>query len=134
MHNCAGVSAHGYVRAAMAKSPDSTAVVTTNISNGLSWFRSTPENVKKMGTSVDVQPRPQNIPLPVLFINKGQATIMGTTKGYVAIFEAKRGKRIQALKHGEGTFSQDASTVFSDIPLFRRNMGNRSGEYFHSLL
>ncbi|KAJ4498587.1 WD40-repeat-containing domain protein [Lentinula lateritia] len=87
--------------AAMAKSPDSTAVVTTNISNGLSWFRSTPENVKKMGTSVDVQPRLQNIPLPVLFINKGQATIMGTTKGYVAIFEAKRGKRIQALKHGE---------------------------------
>ncbi|KAJ3886300.1 WD40-repeat-containing domain protein [Lentinula edodes] len=87
--------------AAMAKSPDSTALVTANIFNGLSWFRSTPENVKKMGTSVDVQPCPQNIPLPVLFINKGQATIMGTTKGYVAIFEAKRGKRIQALKHGE---------------------------------
>ncbi|KAH7868170.1 uncharacterized protein C8R40DRAFT_1075027 [Lentinula edodes] len=85
----------------MAKSPDSTALVTANIFNGLSWFRSTPENVKKMGTSVDVQPCPQNIPLPVLFINKGQATIMGTTKGYVAIFEAKRGKRIQALKHGE---------------------------------
>ncbi|KAJ3926513.1 MAG: WD40-repeat-containing domain protein [Lentinula lateritia] len=100
--------------AAMVKSPDSTAVVTTNIFNGLSWFRSTPENVKKMGTSVDVQPRPQNIPLPVLFINKGQATIMGMTKGYVAIFEVKRGKRIQALKHGEGTFSQDVSTVFSD--------------------
>ncbi|KAJ3908725.1 WD40-repeat-containing domain protein [Lentinula edodes] len=86
--------------AAMAKSPDSTAVVTTNMFNGLSWFKSTSENVKQMGTSVDVQPRPQNIPLPVLFINKGQATIMGTTKGYVAIFEAKRGKRIQALKHG----------------------------------
>ncbi|KAJ3850688.1 WD40-repeat-containing domain protein [Lentinula lateritia] len=85
---------------AMAKSPDSTAVVTTNMFNGLSWFKITPENVKQMGTSVDVQLRPQNIPLPVLFINKGQATIMGTTKGYVAIFEAKRGKRIQALKHG----------------------------------
>ncbi|KAJ3803860.1 hypothetical protein F5876DRAFT_71109 [Lentinula aff. lateritia] len=65
------------------------------------WFRSTPENVKKMGTSVDVQPCPQNIPLPVLFINKGQATIMGMTKGYIAIFKVKHGKRIQALKHGE---------------------------------
>ncbi|KAJ3804838.1 hypothetical protein F5876DRAFT_70299 [Lentinula aff. lateritia] len=41
--------------AAMAKSPDSTAIVTTNMFNGLSWFKITPENVKQMGTSVDVR-------------------------------------------------------------------------------
>ncbi|KAJ3965025.1 WD40-repeat-containing domain protein [Lentinula raphanica] len=83
-----------------AKSPDSKSVVATNLRRGLDWFKITPEKLKKMSTSEEIQDCRFNIPLPVLFINNGQATIMGTTKGYATIFEAKHGKKVQALKHG----------------------------------
>ncbi|KAJ3827545.1 WD40-repeat-containing domain protein [Lentinula raphanica] len=83
-----------------ARSPDSKSVVATNLHRGLDWFKITPEKLKKMSTSGEIQDRRFNIPLPVLFINNGQATVMGTTKGYAAIFEVKHGKKIQALKHG----------------------------------
>ncbi|KAJ3839256.1 hypothetical protein F5878DRAFT_660440 [Lentinula raphanica] len=83
-----------------AKSPDSKSVVATNLHRGLDWYKITPEKLKKMSTSEEIQDQHSNIPLPVLFINNGQATIMGTTKGYAVIFEAKHGKKVQALKHG----------------------------------
>ncbi|KAJ3849131.1 hypothetical protein EV368DRAFT_85850 [Lentinula lateritia] len=41
-----------------------------------------------------------NVPLPVLFINQGQAVIMGTTKGCALILEVKRAEKLQTLKHG----------------------------------
>ncbi|KAJ3858587.1 WD40-repeat-containing domain protein [Lentinula novae-zelandiae] len=87
-------------RAASAISPDSTFIIATNLHKGLDWYKIMPDKLKKMSTSCEIQSPGSNIPLPVLFINNGQATIMGMSKGYAVIFEAKHGKRVQALKHG----------------------------------
>ncbi|KAH7868500.1 uncharacterized protein C8R40DRAFT_1177766 [Lentinula edodes] len=62
-----------------AKSPDSKLVVMTDTCVGLAWFKVMPERLKKMSTTNMAQD--SNVPLPVLFINQGQAVIMGTTKG-----------------------------------------------------
>ncbi|KAJ3845943.1 WD40-repeat-containing domain protein [Lentinula lateritia] len=86
--------------AASALSPDSTFIIATNLHKGLDWYKIMPDKLKKMSTSCEIQSPGSNIPLPVLFINNGQATIMGMPKGYAVIFEAKHGKREQALKHG----------------------------------
>ncbi|KAJ3855831.1 hypothetical protein EV368DRAFT_79297 [Lentinula lateritia] len=86
--------------AASAISPDLTFIIATNLHKGLDWYKIMPDKLKKMSTSCEIQSPGSNIPLPVLFINNGQAAIMGTSKGYAVIFEAKHGKRVQALKHG----------------------------------
>ncbi|KAJ3925355.1 MAG: hypothetical protein NXY57DRAFT_876351, partial [Lentinula lateritia] len=83
-----------------AISPDSTFIIATNLHKGLDWYKIMPDKLKKMSTSCEIQSPGSNIPLPVLFIYNSQATIMGTSKGYAVIFEAKHGKRVQALKHG----------------------------------
>ncbi|KAJ3804465.1 hypothetical protein F5876DRAFT_83114 [Lentinula aff. lateritia] len=83
-----------------AKSPDSTSLVATNVRSGLDWFRNTSQDFQKIGTSSEVQELKSNIPLLTLFINEGHAAMMGTTKGYAVIFDAKHGRRIQTLKHG----------------------------------
>ncbi|KAJ3805226.1 WD40-repeat-containing domain protein [Lentinula aff. lateritia] len=81
-----------------AKSPDSKAVVTTDTCVGLAWFKVMLERHKKMSTTNMAQN--SNVPLPVLFINQGQAVIMGTTKGCALILEVKRAEKLQTLKHG----------------------------------
>lgn len=97
--------AHDFLRAASAISPDSTFIIATNLHKGLDWYKIMPDKLKKMSTSCEIQSPGSNIPLPVLFIYNSQATIMGTSKGYAVIFEAKHGKRVQALKHGGGEFT-----------------------------
>ncbi|KAJ3760782.1 WD40-repeat-containing domain protein [Lentinula raphanica] len=86
--------------AASAKSPDSKSIVATDACLGLQWFKVTPERLKNMSVTYHPQDISSNIPLPVLFINQGQAAIVGSTKGCALIFETKRGEKIQALKHG----------------------------------
>ncbi|KAJ4489014.1 hypothetical protein C8J55DRAFT_558068 [Lentinula edodes] len=81
-----------------AKSPDSKSVVTTDTCVGLAWFKVMPERLKKMSTTNMAQD--SNVPLPVLFINQGQAVIMGTTKGCAVILGVKRAEKLQTLKHG----------------------------------
>ena len=61
-----------------------------------------PERLKKMSSTHQTQDLLSNVPLPVLFINQGQAVIMGTTKGCALILEVKRAEKLQALKHGNG--------------------------------
>ncbi|KAJ3721383.1 hypothetical protein DFJ43DRAFT_1158562 [Lentinula guzmanii] len=65
--------------ATSAKSPDSRSVVAANLCQGLDWFKIMPDRLKKMSTTH--QPQQINIPLPVLFIDHGQAVIMGSTNG-----------------------------------------------------
>ncbi|KIK58685.1 hypothetical protein GYMLUDRAFT_60478 [Collybiopsis luxurians FD-317 M1] len=81
-------------------SPDGTVAVTTNIRTGLDWFKIIAGKPKKMSSSLEPQPRRSNVPLPVFFINKGREVIMGSTKGYAVLFNAKEGVRVQLLKHG----------------------------------
>ncbi|KAJ3833108.1 WD40-repeat-containing domain protein [Lentinula raphanica] len=88
--------------AASAKSPDSKSIVATDACLGLQWFKITPDRLKNMSVTYHPQEISSNVPLPVLFINQGQAAIVGSTKGYASIFETKRGEKIQALKHGSG--------------------------------
>ncbi|KAJ3780421.1 hypothetical protein GGU10DRAFT_337180 [Lentinula aff. detonsa] len=70
----------------------------SNLCQGLDWFKIMPDRLKKMSTTH--QPQQINIPLPVLFINHGQAVIMGSTNGCAVILEVKHGEKVQALKHG----------------------------------
>ncbi|KAJ3726412.1 hypothetical protein DFJ43DRAFT_1040993 [Lentinula guzmanii] len=84
--------------ATSAKSPDSRSVVAANLCQGLDWFKIMPDRLKKMSSTH--QPQPINIPLPVLFIDHGQAVIMGSTNGCALILEVKHGEKVQALKHG----------------------------------
>ncbi|KAJ3748675.1 WD40-repeat-containing domain protein [Lentinula detonsa] len=84
--------------ATSAKSPDSRSVVAANLCQGLDWFKIMPDRLKKMSTTH--QPQQINIPLPVLFIDHGQAVIMGSTNGCALILEVKHGEKVQALKHG----------------------------------
>ncbi|KAJ3721292.1 WD40-repeat-containing domain protein [Lentinula raphanica] len=86
--------------AASAKSPDSRSIVATDACLGLQWFKVTPERLKSMSVTYHVQDLASNIPLPVLFINQGEAVIVGSTKGCALILETKRAEKIQALKHG----------------------------------
>ncbi|KAJ3816582.1 WD40-repeat-containing domain protein [Lentinula raphanica] len=86
--------------ASSAKSPDSKSIVATDACLGLQWFKITPERLKNMSVTYHPQENSSNIPLPVLFINQGQAVIVGSTNGCASIFESKRGEKIQALKHG----------------------------------
>ncbi|KAJ3720470.1 hypothetical protein C8R42DRAFT_642906 [Lentinula raphanica] len=84
-----------------ALSPDGTALVATNIRSGLDWFRvTTNAKWKKISSSPEIQDSNSNIPLPVCFIDKGKHVIMGTSKGYAAIFHTKHGKKIVSLDHG----------------------------------
>ncbi|KAJ3862522.1 WD40-repeat-containing domain protein [Lentinula novae-zelandiae] len=85
---------------ASAQSPDSKSVVATDTCIGLTWFKVMPERLKKMSSTHHTQDLSSNVPLPVLFINQGQAVIMGTTKGCALILEVKRAEKLQALKHG----------------------------------
>ncbi|KAJ3898502.1 hypothetical protein F5879DRAFT_927009 [Lentinula edodes] len=85
-----------------AKSPDSKLVVMTDTCVGLAWFKVMPERLKKMSTTNMAQD--SNVPLPVLFINQGQAVIMGTTKGCALILGVKHAEKLQTLKHGNGKF------------------------------
>ncbi|KAJ3709993.1 hypothetical protein DFJ43DRAFT_1037754 [Lentinula guzmanii] len=85
-------------RATSAKSPDSKSVVAANLCQGLDWFKIMPDKLKKMSSTY--QPQQINIPLPVLFIDNGQAVIMGSTNGCALILEVKHGEKMQALKHG----------------------------------
>ncbi|KAJ3978581.1 WD40-repeat-containing domain protein, partial [Lentinula detonsa] len=84
--------------ATSAKSPDSKSVVAANLCQGLDWFKIMPDRLKKMSSTH--QPQPINIPLPVLFIDHGQAVIMGSTNGCALILDVKHGEKVQALKHG----------------------------------
>ncbi|KAJ3738666.1 hypothetical protein DFH05DRAFT_1464448 [Lentinula detonsa] len=81
-----------------SKSPDSKSVVAANLCQGLDWFKIMPDRLKKMSSTH--QPQPINIPLPVLFIDHGQAVIMGSTNGCALILDVKHGEKVQALKHG----------------------------------
>ncbi|KAJ4501173.1 hypothetical protein C8R41DRAFT_862814 [Lentinula lateritia] len=116
------------LRGTSAKSPDSTSLVATNIRNGLDWFRNTPQDFKKISTSFEIQERGSNVPLLALFINKGQATIMGTTKGYAVIFDAKHGRRIQTLKHGtDHSWVTALAYVEPEVPTHRRMIATGNG-------
>ncbi|KAJ3969875.1 WD40-repeat-containing domain protein [Lentinula raphanica] len=86
--------------ASSAKSPDSKSIVATDVCLGLQWFKVTSERLKSMSITYHPQELASNIPLPVLFINQGEAVIVGSTKGCALILETKRAERIQALKHG----------------------------------
>ncbi|KIK56027.1 hypothetical protein GYMLUDRAFT_248235 [Collybiopsis luxurians FD-317 M1] len=81
-------------------SPDHTGITSTNICSGLDWLKITTGKFKKISTTFKVQSRESNIPLLVIFINKGRAVLMATAKGYAIIFDTKEGQRQQVLKHG----------------------------------
>ncbi|KAJ3764230.1 hypothetical protein EV360DRAFT_77649 [Lentinula raphanica] len=85
---------------ASAKSPDSKSIVATDACLGFQWFKVTPDRLKNMSVTYHPQDISSNVPLPILFINQGQAVIVGSTKGCALIFETKRADKIQALKHG----------------------------------
>jgi hypothetical protein len=56
-----------------------------------------------MSSSTEVAPNHiANIPVPVLFIKKGKAVVMGSTKGHAVIFNAKSGRKVALLDHGSG--------------------------------
>ncbi|KAJ3715824.1 WD40-repeat-containing domain protein [Lentinula raphanica] len=88
------------ISVASAMSPDSKSIVTTDACLGLQWFKVMPERLKSMSVTYHPQDPQSNVPLPVLFINQGQAAIMGLTKGCALILESKRADKIQTLKHG----------------------------------
>ncbi|KAJ3736848.1 hypothetical protein DFJ43DRAFT_1149963 [Lentinula guzmanii] len=111
--------------ATSAKSPDSRSVVAANLCQGLDWFKIMPDRLKKMSTTY--QPQQINIPLPVLFIDHGQAVIMGSTNGCALILEVKHGEKVQALKHGSGNeISRLPDILFDNLifPPSRSNMGD----------
>ncbi|KAJ3929163.1 MAG: WD40-repeat-containing domain protein [Lentinula lateritia] len=84
-------------------SPDGAALAVTNIRSGVDWLKvssSAGVKWKKMSTSTEAQDSTSNIPLPILFIDKGKHIIMATSKGYAAIFHTKHGKKIMSLDHG----------------------------------
>ncbi|KAJ3926236.1 MAG: hypothetical protein NXY57DRAFT_966758 [Lentinula lateritia] len=110
-----------------AKSPDSTSLVATNVRSGLDWFRNTSQNFEKISTSSEVQELKSNIPLLTLFINEGHAAIMGTTKGYTVIFDAKHGRRIQTLKHGTDQSWVTALAYVKSVPRRRRMIATGDG-------
>jgi hypothetical protein len=83
-------------------SPDRRALATTNINSGLDWFKVYSDKVKRMSTSKERQPSGRNFPLPVAFINEGRSAMMGTSKGFAAIFDTRDGKKVQVLKHVGG--------------------------------
>lgn len=86
-------------------SPDGAALAVTNIRSGVDWLKvssSAGVKWKKMSTSTEAQDSTSNIPLPILFIDKGKHIIMATSKGYAAIFHTKHGKKIMSLDHGNG--------------------------------
>ncbi|KAJ3724121.1 hypothetical protein DFJ43DRAFT_1041829 [Lentinula guzmanii] len=89
-------------------------VVAANLCQGLDWFKIMPDRLKKMSTTH--QPQQINIPLPVLFINHGQAVIMGSTNGCAVILEVKHGEKVQALKHGsDQTWVTSLREVFLQV-------------------
>ncbi|KAJ3870721.1 WD40-repeat-containing domain protein [Lentinula edodes] len=85
-----------------ALSPDGTALVVSNVRSGIDWLRVYAGSTrwKKISTTLEIQDLSANIPLPVLFIDKGKYILMGTSKGYAIIFHAKHGKRVISLDHG----------------------------------
>ncbi|KAJ3731382.1 hypothetical protein DFJ43DRAFT_1040147 [Lentinula guzmanii] len=86
----------------------------SNLCQGLDWFKIMPDRLKKMSTTY--QPQQINIPLPVLFIDHGQAVIMGSTNGCALILEVKHGEKVQALKHGsDQTWVTSLREVFLQV-------------------
>ncbi|KAF9069570.1 WD40-repeat-containing domain protein [Rhodocollybia butyracea] len=84
-----------------ALSPDLTGIAATNIRSGIHWLKIVGEKCKKMSSSLEVAPNHKaNIPVPVLFIEKGKAILMGSTKGQAVILNAKSGGRVTVLDHG----------------------------------
>lgn len=86
-----------------AISPDRTAMVASNIRTGMDWYDLSKASWIKSSTSLERQEKDFNIPLPVKFINKGCAVVMGTTKGYAVIFHAEHGRQVQTLDHANRT-------------------------------
>ncbi|KAF9016683.1 hypothetical protein BDP27DRAFT_1440650 [Rhodocollybia butyracea] len=84
-----------------ALSPDLTGVAATNVRSGIDWLKIVGDRCKKMSSSLEVAPNHDaNIPVPVLFIEKGKAVLMGSTKGQAVILNAKSGRRVAVLDHG----------------------------------
>ncbi|KAJ3901577.1 WD40-repeat-containing domain protein [Lentinula edodes] len=110
-----------------SQSPDSKSVVTTDTCIGLTWFKVMPERLKKMSSTHQTQDLSSNVPLPVLFINQGQAVIMGTTKGCALILEVKRAEKLQALKHGNDQTWVTSLVAYIDIDGRRRMIATSDG-------
>ncbi|KAJ3965244.1 WD40-repeat-containing domain protein [Lentinula raphanica] len=112
--------------AASAKSPDSRSIVVTDACLGLQWFKVTPERLKSMSVTYHAQDPTSNIPLPVLFINQGEAVVVGSTKGCALILESKRAEKIQALKHGNDR-TWVTALAYVELPGYRRIIATGDG-------
>ncbi|KAF9062964.1 hypothetical protein BDP27DRAFT_1427353 [Rhodocollybia butyracea] len=80
-------------------SPDRRSLATANICTGIDWFDLSGVLWTKISTTMERQELQSNVPMPVKFINQGNAVAMGTTKGYAIIFHAEHGKQLQTLDH-----------------------------------
>lgn len=107
-----GIHSISAFRGSTSISPDLSALVAANIRSGLDWYRlpTSTRKLSKASTSMEVQDKNTNFPLPVQFINKGRAVIMGTNKGNAVIFHSEHGGKLQTLVHGTSKSSSSKSS------------------------
>ncbi|KAJ3834509.1 hypothetical protein F5878DRAFT_645068, partial [Lentinula raphanica] len=85
-----------------------------------------PRRLKSMSVTYHAQDPTSNIPLPVLFINQGEAVVVGSTKGCALILESKRAEKIQALKHGNDR-TWVTALAYVELPGYRRIIATGDG-------
>ncbi|KAJ3892062.1 WD40-repeat-containing domain protein [Lentinula edodes] len=87
---------------ATAIAPDCTALMVTSSTKGLDrYILSSGSWKKETQTSLERAELPimSSTHLPVIFIDKGHAAVVGTANGYAVICDSENGGRIQTLRH-----------------------------------
>ncbi|KAJ4489573.1 WD40-repeat-containing domain protein [Lentinula edodes] len=92
---------------ATAIAPDCTALMVANSTKGLNlYILSSDSWKKKTHTYLERAELPimSSTHLPVIFIDKGHAAVVGTANGYAVICDSENGGRIQTLRHSSCKF------------------------------
>ncbi|KAJ3897785.1 WD40-repeat-containing domain protein [Lentinula edodes] len=84
-----------------AITPDCAVLITAGSRKGLDCYSVSTDPWTKISTSLGREELPitSNTYLPIRFMNRGRAAVMGTANGRAVIFNAEHGERIQTLLH-----------------------------------
>ncbi|KAH7871307.1 WD40-repeat-containing domain protein [Lentinula edodes] len=110
---------------ATAIAPDCTALMVANSTKGLNlYILSSDSWKKKTHTYLERAELPimSSTHLPVIFIDKGHAAVVGTANGYAVICDSENGGRIQTLRHSS------SDSLISGLAYHEENLSIATGD------
>jgi hypothetical protein len=93
-----------------AISLDEKTLVVSNLYDGLDWY-SIPDRVFSRAVPIRIV---RNKPIPVLFIDNGNAIMVGGSSGAVRILDSRTAETMQTLDHNSESFTMTGSNAMDE--------------------